>query len=269
MTGGGIFLNGFIDNMSISNSRVMSNLGTYGGGIRVGLAGLDSSNDNVNIHHNLISQNSGINGGGGVTLFAGSDGYTVSDNFISNNFARLNGGGILHLGLNDGGSIKNNTVAFNEVFYGGELGGDGGGIYVAGEDPPGGGVSDGAGSVMIDANLLQGNLAGAGNGGGMAAIQVNGLDVQNNPSTPSAWYELNFKNNIVGLPAGCSAWQCSEQHHRKQRQYRYKRRCISGRCRDVHSAGSGPGGQRPQCDSPGRLRADILRPGPPGQHLLA
>jgi hypothetical protein len=197
VTGGGIVLNGFIDNMSIGNSRIMSNLGTYGGGIRVGLAGLDSSNDNVNIHHNLISQNGGINGGGGVTLFNGSSGYTISDNFIHNNFARLNGGGILHIGLNDGGSIKNNTIAFNEVFYGGELGGDGGGIYVAGEDPPGGGVSDGAGSVMIDANLLQGNLAGAGDGGGMAAIQVNGLDVQNNPSTPSAWYELNFTNNIV------------------------------------------------------------------------
>jgi parallel beta-helix repeat protein len=207
-TGGGIFANGFAHYLEISNNRVSSNLGTFGGGIRIGSPALTACtgagdgvtfgcNDHIDIHHNLISQNTGTNGGGGITLFTGADNYTIADNFIIGNFARLNGGGVSHIGLSHDGTIADNTIVFNEVFFGGELGGNGGGIYIGGEDAVGGGLSAGSGSVIVDSNLLQGNLAGSGNGGGICAVQVNGLDVQNSTSPPFDWYSLNIANNMV------------------------------------------------------------------------
>jgi len=194
-TGGGIYANGFAHYLTVSNNRIMNNLGTYGGGIRLGSAALSSGNDNASIHHNLIAQNGSSNGGGGITLHSGSDAYTVSDNYLINNFTQYYGGGILHLGLSDGGSIRDNKIVFNEVFYGGQIGGDGGGIFIGGEAAAAG-LSAGAGSVTVERNLLQGNLAGSGSGGGMAVFRFNGLDVQNSATPPNDWYALDVFNNV-------------------------------------------------------------------------
>ena len=144
--GGGLIVNGYAHYLEISNNRIFSNNGVYGGGIRIGhptltletLVGTeyqDGFNDNIRIHNNHITQNSGLNGaGGGISLNTGTDDYQVTDNFISGNFGIGGGGGIGHLGLSNGGLIARNTILFNESFQQG-LTVNGGGILIAGGSP--------------------------------------------------------------------------------------------------------------------------------------
>lgn len=205
---GGIIVNGYADYLDISNNRIISNNGVFGGGIRIGhpilttIDGLDyadAQNDNIRIHHNHITQNSGLNElGGGVSLCTGSDAYQLTDNFICGNFAQGGGGGIGHQGLSDGGLIAHNTILFNESFQQG-ITVNGGGIVIAGGAPLGGAgsLSPGAGSLRIDANFIQGNAAGAGDGGGIRLTRINGQDVAGNPSNPNQWYKVDILNNMI------------------------------------------------------------------------
>jgi hypothetical protein len=199
VSGGGIYLAGYAQYFDVSNNKITNNQGTFGGAITVGISDNDGANHDVNIHNNMILKNGGINGGGGVTIFRGSDNYTLADNIILGNFTRNVGGGVAHIGLSDGGTIARNQIAFNEVFYGAQIGGDGGGVYIGGtpnaEDPAD--LGDGAGSVTVLSNLIQGNLAGSGSGGGLRALLVNGQDVVADPGNPDAWYSLNVFNNMV------------------------------------------------------------------------
>ncbi|MCL5098602.1 MAG: multicopper oxidase domain-containing protein [Candidatus Omnitrophica bacterium] len=132
------------------------------------------------------------------------------------NFTRGSGGGIGHEGRSPGGLIANNVIAFNEVFYGVPapgvaVSGDGGGIFIAGDVPVGGALSDGSGSVTVINNLIQGNLAGAGHGGGIRAAGINGADVTAS-ANPADWYALDILNNIiVNNVAGYSAGGISLQ----------------------------------------------------------
>ncbi len=205
---GGLIVNGYADYLDISNNRIITNNGVFGGGIRVGhpilttIDGLDyadSQNDNIRIHHNHITQNSGLNEfGGGVSLCTGSDAYQLTDNFICGNFAQGGGGGIGHQGLSDGGLIARNTILFNESFQQG-ITVNGGGIVIAGGVPlsGAGSLSPGAGSLRIDANLIQGNAAGAGDGGGIRLVRINGQDVAGNPRNPSKWHTVDIFNNMI------------------------------------------------------------------------
>jgi large repetitive protein len=223
--GGGIFVNGYADFLEISNNRIVNNYGTYGGGIRLGHPTLldpgvvaanddqyggytNASNDNIRIHHNQIAQNgSAGEAGGGVALATGSHNYQVTRNYICGNFSAGNGGGIGHIGRSDNGTIANNTVLFNQSFNQG-LNVSGGGIFIGGKaslsaTQP----SPGSGSVLISANLVQGNQAGAGDGGGIRAEFVNGLDILRSRTNASTWYQLNLVNNmlvdnVAGLAGG-------------------------------------------------------------------
>jgi large repetitive protein len=95
--GGGIFASGYARNLQVSNNRIISNHGTYGGGVRIGHAVLldedsvsgytDSQNDNVQILFNQISQNGSAQGaGGGIAVYTGADGYQVRANTVCGNF---------------------------------------------------------------------------------------------------------------------------------------------------------------------------------------
>ncbi len=179
--------------LQISGNKVKGNQGSYGGGITVGTPDITSSNTYITIKDNEVVKNGGISGGGGVTLYEGSDHYTVTRNLISANLTRQNGGGILHEGLSDFGLIERNKILFNEVFFGGQLGGDGGGIFV-GSNAAAGVLGAGAGNVDIVGNLIQGNLAGSGFGGGIRAWGFNGTDVSGGLATA---YELNLFNNMI------------------------------------------------------------------------
>ncbi len=173
ISGGGIYLDTDAVEVEISNNVLTGNQGTFGGGITVGTpdTGLTYNNDAVHIHHNYITKNGGVQGGGGINLYTGADSYLVEHNFISANFSRFTGAGINHVGLSDGGVIDRNQILFNEVQFGGLLegAGDGAGIYLGGEIVGG----EGAGDVTISNNLIQGNLTGSGYGGGIMTFAFN------------------------------------------------------------------------------------------------
>ena len=223
-TGGGIFVNGYAHNLEISNNHVYGNNGSYHGGIRVGrpfleldIAGPYAFNEGVNIHHNSITQNGGLDGaGGGVSLMAGTDGYNVSENFVCGNFTIGDGAGIGHLGLSDGGVIANNRILFNQSFDQAQTR-SGGGVFIGGEVPVAGELTAGSGSVVVDANLIQGNQAGAGHGGGIRTQYVNGQDIPNTNNNagnnrPGQWNRIDITNNmIVNNVAGWSGAGISMQ----------------------------------------------------------
>jgi len=215
-TGGGVFLNGYIQGFTISNNIIAGNQGTYGGGIRLGhntvreqFAGgvrhPDARNRNIRIHHNRITRNGTFFGaGGGIAIYTGARNYRIENNLICGNFAKTDGGGIGHLGLSTGGKIRDNVIIFNQSFrqMPGET--DGGGILVAGaDDLNGGAISDGAGHVVIERNLIQGNHAGAGDGAGIALRRVNGQDIVRQDNKPRKWWRVIIRNNsIVNNVAG-------------------------------------------------------------------
>ena len=225
-TGGGIVINGFADFMEVSNNRIVNNSAFFAGGVRVGHAMIrsDAENDNVNIHHNTITQNGGITGaGGGLALHTGSDNYQVTDNFVCGNFTNAGGAGIAHFGLSDNGLIKGNTVLFNENFNQG-VSVNGGGILISGQPAIGcpldtTGVADpacledpeqvlsaGSGSVQIKGNLIQGNSAGAGDGAGIRLSRINGqdVDVSKKGEISFDWTIDIINNMIVDNVAGLS-----------------------------------------------------------------
>jgi uncharacterized repeat protein (TIGR01451 family) len=180
-------------------------------------------NTNVRIHHNQILDNASIGdalfsgtpaGAGGVTISAGSDNYQLDHNWIAANLTSSDGGGVAHMGVSFNGNISNNFVLFNQA-NNPTLPVDGGGIIIMGaqEDrtlasgvecggttdldcPPG--MSDGAGpGLVIDSNLILGNSAEDGSGGGLRLRQTNGLEVVAFETDPSLWYGVTVTNNII------------------------------------------------------------------------
>jgi hypothetical protein len=205
--GGGIYVNAYADRLVISNNDIFGNNGSFNGGIGIGRPFLDLSADDqnpangrfelntgLNIHHNSIRQNGNMAGalgaGGGVSIFAGTDNYSVRSNLVCGNFSASDGGGIGHYGLSDGGVIANNRIILNQSFYQ-QTAVSGGGISIAGE-PPAADVNLGAGSVTIDSNLIQSNQAGAGHGGGIRTQYFNGTDVADGRT-----WELTIINNMI------------------------------------------------------------------------
>jgi hypothetical protein len=214
--GGGVFVNGYVDNLTISNNRIASNYGNFGGGVRAGWPSLvdpatgqfqSADVTNLKIHHNHFNQNGALDGGGGISLFTGSDNYQVTENFLCGCLSGLNGAGITHYGESPGGLIAQNRILFNETTTGdkpirGTIGGKGGGILIAGEEPVGGALSPGAGSVVIHRNLIQGNAA-SHDGGGIALAQVNGQDAEDgSPDHSVGIYNNIIVNNVAQLAGG-------------------------------------------------------------------
>lgn len=209
-SGGGITVNGFAHYLQVSNNRIMNNAGAYGGGIRVGTPGLTNAscapdycsngNDNLKIHHNQILMNGSVGattGGGGIAIHNGSTNYQITDNYICGNFTTSKGAGISHVGLSDNGLIARNKILLNESSFNSIQGGEGGGIIIKGEPALLPAVlSPGTGNVKILDNLIQGNIAGNGKGGGIFASFVNGLDVQASGDS-SNWYGIDIFNNMI------------------------------------------------------------------------
>jgi hypothetical protein len=183
-------------------------------------------NTHTNVHHNMVTLNSSTgdelftstpSGAGGVTFCIGSDYYKLNYNWICGNLSSGDGGGIAHLGFSYNGDISKNSILFNQSVNP-TIPTSGGGIVVMGPAPDGqtiqGGVavecgsvtdvdcvpglSDGAGpGLNIDSNLILGNAAESGSGGGIRFQAVNGTDVTRFPLTPQNWYSVNVTNNII------------------------------------------------------------------------
>ena len=221
--GGGIVVNGYAQFLNIGNNILTSNAGFYGGGIRVGHPGLtnqnggqlaytDAKNDRVRIHHNMVYKNGLIGtgtgaGGGGIALYTGADRYRVEENWVCGNYSTGNGGGIAHIGVSNGGRIEHNDILFNESFSQANTVA-GGGIYIGGKSPlapnaAGLQLSDGTGNVIVNANRIHGNMAGAGDGGGIAVNAANGADVVRSQIGNSTryrhgkWWDVGIFNNII------------------------------------------------------------------------
>lgn len=239
--GGGIYVNGWAHNLEIANNRVYGNAGALNGGVRIGVPYLDivgysgqSQNadgtltgspvlsggaiagmgfdQNVKIHHNAITKNGSIEGttgqggaGGGVSICTGTDGYSVDHNWICGNYSQADGGGIGHLGFSQGGKITNNQILFNQSFQQ-TVSTHGGGIFVGGEPALAlQNLTLGTGSLTIDANVIRGNFAEAGHGGGVRLQQVNGADVENfhtdcgdvGSNCLGRWNKVTMTNNII------------------------------------------------------------------------
>jgi hypothetical protein len=199
--GGAIVVNGYANYLEISNMKIFANEGHEGGGIQVGHPILadgpeDAFNDFLHIHHNWISQNGSPNGApGGIAIYSGADGYRIEDNYICGNFATGSGAGIGHIGLSDQGRIEDNIIAFNQSFNQMPMDIGGGGIAIEGAQVPGK-LTAGAGDVLVLSNLIQSNVAGAGDGGGLRLAYVNGLDVEAN-GPASNRHRIDVLNNII------------------------------------------------------------------------
>jgi hypothetical protein len=172
----------------------------------------------VNVHHNFITNNSSLgdelfsatlSGGGGVTFCTGNDYYMFNYNWVCGNLSSGEGGGLVHLGEIQQGAIEHNAFLFNQSDNP-TIPTNGGGIQVMGTpdtDPTCGaqidadcppGVSDGTGrGLKINANLIQGNMAESGSGGGIRLQQINGTEVSTFPSRPGLWNSVSVTNNII------------------------------------------------------------------------
>ena len=179
----------------------------------------------VGVHNNMITDNSAIgdelfsatlSGGGGATVCTGNDYYKFNYNWVCGNVSAGEGGGMVHLGEIFNGDIEHNSFVFNESSNP-TIPTNGGGIQVQGtpdtdptcpgiadaDCPPG--LSDGTGpGLVINANLIQGNSADSGSGGGIRLQQVDGTEVATfrNPGTcvdqtHCLWNVVSITNNII------------------------------------------------------------------------
>ncbi len=168
-------------------------------------------------------------GAGGVSFCTGSDYYKFNYNWVCGNLSSGDGGGLGHLGFSYNGDIEHNTIVFNQSTNP-TIPANGGGIIVMGTPDadivcngnalidqdcvpynaatgtgnplttPISGVapSDGVGpGLVINANLIMGNSAESGSGGGIAFQAVNGSDMVAFPTNPRQWNTVTVTNNII------------------------------------------------------------------------
>jgi hypothetical protein len=190
-------------------------------------------NVNVDIHHNNVSLNSSTGdelfsatpaGAGGVSICTGADYYKFNYNWVCGNLSNGDGGGLGHLGYSSNGDIEHNTILFNQSTNP-TIPSNGGGMIIMGTPdvdvicPTGSGIvldldcalgtaanilanayspSDGVGpGLVINANLIMGNAAESGAGGGIAFQAVNGSDMVAFPDDPGQWNSVTLTNNII------------------------------------------------------------------------
>ncbi|MEP7332471.1 MAG: SdrD B-like domain-containing protein [Terracoccus sp.] len=201
--GGGIYVHNGVKGLKLTDNLIVGNGGAYAGGIRVGTPYVgDNANYGISISRNQIRDNGGTNLAGGIGLFTGSNGYSVDHNAICGNHSSEYGGGISAFGFMgasqkvtattasfsdaSGGLMANNRIWFNQSYD------EGGGVMVAGELPAlTTDLSPGSGPVVIDANVIQANLAND-DGGGVRLLQVSGKNVTTtNPGT------ISITNNTI------------------------------------------------------------------------
>jgi uncharacterized repeat protein (TIGR01451 family) len=181
---------------------------------------------NVNVHHNSVTKNSSMGdelfssttaGAGGVTFNTGADYYRFTNNWVCGNVGTGDGGGLAHIGFIKNGTIEHNSIVFNQSTNP-TITGNGGGVVVMGApdvDPPCSTAdqdclanppssvapSDGTGpGLVINANLIMGNSADAGSGGGLRLQHINGTDVINFPNGAAdsgKWNSVSVTNNII------------------------------------------------------------------------
>jgi hypothetical protein len=177
----------------------------------------------VSVHHNSVTDNASIgdalfsgtpSGAGGVTFCVGSDYYKFNYNWICGNLSTGDGAGVVQSGISNGGDLSHNWILFNQSVNP-TLPTNGGGVAIIGASPdrtlangaecgavtdldcpPG--LPEGTGrNLRIDANLMIGNSAESGTGGGLRLQNVNGTEIAAFPTSPGKWYGVNITNNVI------------------------------------------------------------------------
>ncbi len=177
---------------------------------------------NLNVHNNMITSNSSTGdelfsatpaGAGGISFCTGTDYYKFNNNWLCGNLSSGDGGGFGQLGFVYHGDIEHNNILFNQSTNP-TIPTNGGGILIMGApdvDPACGattdqdclnptavGPSDGTGpGLVINANLIKGNAAESGSGGGLRLQAINGSEVVNFPTTPARWNDVTVTNNVI------------------------------------------------------------------------
>ncbi len=202
----------------------------------------------VNVHNNLVVQNSSLGdelfsstpaGAGGVTFCNGSDYYKFNYNWVCGNMSTGDGAGVAHLGFSYDGDIEHNSIMFNQSTNP-TIVTNGGGLLVMGapdvdptpaESPPTRIASPPQEpSCPVTArvlawsstrNFIVGNSADSGSGGGLRLQHINGTEVLNfpkgNPSTSLASHPR--PSGATCVPVEDPVERCSghQQHHCQQR----------------------------------------------------
>jgi len=175
----------------------------------------------VNVHHNAVTSNASEgdelfaatpSGAGGVAICSGADNYQFNYNWVCGNLSTGDGAGVSQMGFVWDGQIQHNTILFNQATNP-TTPSNGGGLLIMSApdtDPvcPGepdadcshafGTVGDGIGrNLLVNANLIMGNAAEAGGGGGIRFQGVNGLEVGTFPNNPERWHTVTVTNNII------------------------------------------------------------------------
>ncbi len=163
----------------------------------------------VNVHNNAVYENVSLGdelfsstpaGAGGISVNTGADYYTMTNNWVCGNLSSGDGGGVSHIGFIKNGTIANNQILFNKSANP-SISTNGAGLLVMGApdvDPTCGAnndqdcvalpstvtPSDGSGpGLVVNANLILGNSADAGSGGGVRLQNINGNDVVRFPNS--------------------------------------------------------------------------------------
>jgi Bacterial cadherin-like domain len=180
-------------------------------------------NRGVKVHHNAVTANLSVgdalysgtpSAAGGISFCSGADGYLLNYNWVCGNMSSGDAGGVAHVGFINDGTISHNWILFNQS-QNPTIPTNGGGLGILGASPdrtlPDGtecgavsdqdcppGLPEGTGrSLLIDANLILGNSAESGTGGGLRLQGVNGTDVTALPGSPSRWNDVTVTNNII------------------------------------------------------------------------
>jgi hypothetical protein len=192
-------------------------------------------NRNVRVHHNAVTSNASLgdslysgtfSAAGGVSFCTGSDNYLFNYNWICGNVSSGDAGGVAHVGFTNDGRIERNWILFNQSASP-TIPVHGGGLAILGASPdrtlPNGdecgttndldcppGLPEGTGrNLVIDANLILGNSAQSGTGGGLRLQGINGEDVIAFPTRPNpittgpianrspGWNSVTVINNII------------------------------------------------------------------------
>jgi hypothetical protein len=157
---GGVQLQANVNNMQLTNNVLENNSGVFAGGIGLGQPYAHGNhNFNVRVAYDRLIGNGGLTRSGGVGIFYGSNNYDLHNNIVCSNFGVEYGAGVSHWGLSPGGKIRDNQIYYNDAVD------SGAGVSIQTEQPQGGGLGAGSGSVNVDRNLIQSNYSGDDGGG--------------------------------------------------------------------------------------------------------
>jgi hypothetical protein len=157
---GGIQMNAYASNLQVSNDVLESDNGAIGGGIGVGTPYHGNQhNERLSVNHLRILGSGGNRLGGGIVLFNGSDSYDIANSTLCSNFSMEYGAAISHWGFSPGGSIHDNILYYNDSVDSGAA------ISITEEVSGTGGLGAGTGTVSVERNKIQNNMAGDDGGG--------------------------------------------------------------------------------------------------------